>query len=97
MDSEEMLALCAQELREMGEHPCRADLPMGKTLRDAADIIEALRVDREQVAAEERAKIVAWLREPDEYLLSEDNELRLMLANEIEAGEHIPLPETSNG
>ena len=29
-----------QELREMGEHPSRADLPMGRTLRDAADRIE---------------------------------------------------------
>jgi len=32
-----------EELRDMGEHPSRADLPMGRTLRDAADRIKALR------------------------------------------------------
>lgn len=31
-----------EELREMGEHPCRAHLPMGATLREAATRIEAL-------------------------------------------------------
>ena len=31
-----------ERLREMGEHPCRAKLPMGQDLRQAADRIEAL-------------------------------------------------------
>jgi hypothetical protein len=31
-----------QRLREMGEHPCRADFPIGADLREAADRIEAL-------------------------------------------------------
>jgi hypothetical protein len=52
--------------------------------------------ERNKAAAEERAKIVAWLREPDEYLLSEDNELRLMLASEIEAGEHETFTRSDN-
>ena len=55
MSDEELI----QELRDMGEHPSRADLPMGRTLRDAADRIEALQADREKAAAQERAKIEA--------------------------------------
>lgn len=31
-----------EEVREMGEHPSRADLPMGKTLRNTAEYMEAL-------------------------------------------------------
>ena len=46
MTDEELI----EELREMGEHPCRADLPMGKTLRDAADRFEALKADNEKWA-----------------------------------------------
>lgn len=47
MTDEELI----EELREMGEHPCRADLPMGKTLRDAADRIEALQARVEALEA----------------------------------------------
>ncbi len=32
----------ADRLQEMGEHPCRAHLPMGAELRDAAERIRAL-------------------------------------------------------
>jgi hypothetical protein len=38
MTDEELI----EELSEMGRHPCRAHLPMGETLRQAADRIEAL-------------------------------------------------------
>ena len=37
-----------EEVREMGEHPSRADLPMGKTLRDTAEYMEALLASNEQ-------------------------------------------------
>ena len=46
MTDEELI----EELREMGEHPCRADLPMGKTLRDAADRIEQLEREKAVVS-----------------------------------------------
>ena len=37
-----------QRLREMGEHPCRVDFPIGADLREAADRIEALIASNEQ-------------------------------------------------
>lgn len=39
-----------EEVREMGEHPSRADLPMGKTLREAAEYMEALIADKEKLS-----------------------------------------------
>ncbi len=42
MTDEELI----EELSEMGRHPCRAHLPMGETLRQAADRIEALQADK---------------------------------------------------
>ena len=49
--------------------------------------IEQLRVDYNEAsidgAAEERAKIVAWLREIEEYPFIDER------ANRIEAGEHL--------
>jgi hypothetical protein len=53
-----------------------------------------IEADREQAAAEERAKIVAWLRNPHEHLSSKESEDRLVLASGIEASEHIPLQGT---
>lgn len=38
MTDEELI----EELSEMGRHPCRAHLPMGERLRQAADRIETL-------------------------------------------------------
>lgn len=38
-----------QRLREMGEHPCRVDFPIGADLREAADRIEALEVENERL------------------------------------------------
>jgi hypothetical protein len=38
MTDEELI----EELSEMGRHPCRAHLPMGERLRQAASRIEAL-------------------------------------------------------
>ena len=38
-----------EELSEMGRHPCRAHLPMGERLRQAADRIEALIAENEQL------------------------------------------------
>ena len=34
-----------ERLREMGEHPCRSELPMGEDLRQAAAHIEALEAE----------------------------------------------------
>lgn len=34
-----------ERLREMGEHPCRSELPMGADLREAADRIEQLKAE----------------------------------------------------
>ena len=36
-------------LREMGEHPCRVDFPIGASLRDAADRIEAQAAEIEKL------------------------------------------------
>ena len=56
--------------------------------------VRAFARHREQAAAEERAKIVAWLRNPHEHLSSKESEDRLVLASGIEASEHIPLQGT---
>lgn len=44
-----------KRLREMGEHPCRSELPMGEDLRRAADRIDAREAEidrlREELAA----------------------------------------------
>ena len=64
--------------------------------REAADRIEALQAEHEQAAAEERAKIVAWLRSRDQL---EDCYSELQddwLSNRIEAREHEIPQETSN-
>jgi FtsZ-binding cell division protein ZapB len=45
MTDEELI----EELSEMGRHPCRAHLPMGETLRQAADRIEALTAEVERL------------------------------------------------
>lgn len=45
MTDEELI----EELSEMGRHPCRAHLPMGETLRQAADRIEALTAENERL------------------------------------------------
>ena len=37
-----------QRLREMGEHPCRVDFPIGADLREAADRIEAQAAEIEE-------------------------------------------------
>lgn len=39
-----------ERLREMGEHPCRSELPMGKDLRQAADLIEQLEREKAVVS-----------------------------------------------
>jgi len=43
-----------EEVREMGEHPSRADLPMGKTLRNTAEYMEALEVQVQSWTEEAR-------------------------------------------
>jgi hypothetical protein len=57
------------------------------------DIYEDIRIvvqrHREQAAAEERDKIVAWLREDDGYMLAGDISYRRDLAAEIEEKEHL--------
>jgi hypothetical protein len=45
MTDEELI----EELSEMGGHPCRAHLPMGETLRQAADRIEVLTAENERL------------------------------------------------
>lgn len=45
MKDDELIA----EVREMGEHPCRAHLPMDKTLRQANARIEALTAEVERL------------------------------------------------
>ena len=40
-----------QRLREMGEHPCRVDFPIGADLREAADRIEAQAAEIERLEA----------------------------------------------
>jgi hypothetical protein len=45
MTDEELI----EELSEMGGHPCRAHLPMGETLRQAANRIEALTAENERL------------------------------------------------
>jgi hypothetical protein len=47
MTDEELI----EELSEMGRHPCRAHLPMGETLRQAASRIEALTAENFKLAA----------------------------------------------
>ena len=39
-----------ERLREMGEHPCRSELPMGDDLRQAADRIEQLEREKAVVS-----------------------------------------------
>ena len=41
----------AERLREMGEHPCRVDFPIGAGLREAADRIEAQAAEIERLEA----------------------------------------------
>ena len=58
------------------------------------DIYEDIRIvvqrHREQAAAEERAKIVAWLlNEQREYPRTEYSGFAAMIAEEIEAKEHL--------
>ena len=50
-----------EEVREMGEHPSRADLPMGKTLRDTAEYMEAL-----------EGQIQSWTEEARRYAENAD-------------------------
>lgn len=38
-----------QRLREMGEHPCRVDFPIGAGLREAANRIEAQAAEIERL------------------------------------------------
>ena len=61
--------------------------------RDAAaqyDVVEAFARHREQAAAEERAKIVAWLmREEEGYPSADYSGFAAMIREEIEAGEHL--------
>lgn len=45
-----------ERLREMGEHPCRSELPMGEDLRRAADRIEALSAENERLQLECKAQ-----------------------------------------
>jgi len=47
MTDEELI----EELSEMGRHPCRAHLPMGERLRQAASRIEALTAENFKLAA----------------------------------------------
>jgi hypothetical protein len=47
MPDEELI----EELSEMGGHPCRAHLPMGERLRQAADRIKALTAEVERLAS----------------------------------------------
>jgi hypothetical protein len=47
MPDEELI----EELSEMGGHPCRAHLPMGETLRQAADRLKALKAEVERLAS----------------------------------------------
>jgi hypothetical protein len=57
MTDEERKAL-VERLRDMGEHPCRVDLPMGADLREAADQIEA---DGQRIAELEAKVNTLWL------------------------------------
>ena len=41
-------------LREMGEHPCRVDFPIGADLREAADRVEAQAAQIEKLRYELR-------------------------------------------
>jgi hypothetical protein len=61
-------------------------LGMWETMQEAAHRIEAQADAVTQAAADERAKIVAWLRSPDQ---SDDDKQTLYWANEIEAGEYL--------
>ena len=61
-------------------------LGMWETMKEAAHRIEAQADAVTQAAADERAKIVTWLRSPHQ---SDDDKLNLYWANEIEAGEHL--------
>ena len=45
-----------ERLREMGEHPCRSELPMGEDLRQAADRIEALSAEIERLRVDAQAQ-----------------------------------------
>jgi hypothetical protein len=47
MTDEELI----EELSEMGRHHCRAHLPMGETLRQASDRIEALAAENNWLKA----------------------------------------------
>jgi hypothetical protein len=47
MPDEELI----EELSEMGGHPCRAHLPMGETLRQAADRLKALKAENKWLYA----------------------------------------------
>ena len=50
-----------EEVREMGEHPSRADLPMGKTLRNTAEYMEAL-----------EGQVQSWTEEARRYAENAD-------------------------
>ena len=47
-------------LREMGEHPCRVDFPIGASLRDAADRIEAQAAEIERLREALKEVFEAW-------------------------------------
>ena len=47
-------------LREMGEHPCRVDFPIGASLRDAADRIEAQAAEIEKLREALKEVFEAW-------------------------------------
>jgi hypothetical protein len=66
-----------------------ARIVLGGLLSEAADEIEQLRVDLNEAfidgAAQERAKIVAWLKSKSHHAGSRENEL----AEAIQAAEHL--------
>jgi hypothetical protein len=73
MTDEELI----EELSEMGRHPCRAHLPMGETLRQAADRIETLTAENERLRkALEEAPIIGLRESGEEFKPRQDNWLK---------------------
>lgn len=70
MTDEELI----EELSEMGRHHCRAHLPMGETLRQAADRLKALTAEIEGLRkALEEAPIIRLRESGEEFKSRQDN------------------------
>ena len=79
MPDEELI----EELSEMGGHPCRAHLPMGERLRQAADRLKALTAENKALKKSGQALLNAKHKEAAEAKLWFEKGQALTVENEL--------------